>query len=282
MKLGKKIIGVLCMDFALITLYYGNVSRFRHDYCMYALLIFVAGIIASLLLRNRMDFPMWAISLIVGAICCFGLYTSSGRINTEENKETAAVSTPDEPNAEPVEYSKRISSLSDIGNSTINKLNEYAADEIEASISGLSRQDTTYCKAAKMLENATGGPRYEHFFATDNGYKNVNSKKISLRSIVLCTPKDERSKKGYIKLNYRINIDFTWGNAYTEEFHNFNEPIYVSMVWIIDVDNPEHPIEDYGKFLFDSTNSDTDYDNWYNKNVIAEKRKYEIEEKLMK
>lgn len=182
-----------------------------------------------------------------------------------------------EPTPEP-----RIMQISDINDNVINKLKQYSYEDFEA---GLSNMGSFGNNKSYMLEHVTKTPRASTNDIIFSGcdYYNINKYDIHLISIDLLLPKEKSesqygNNKGLIKLNYQLDIDLDWQYRGYNEIANYSNTIFVSYLWDVDLENYEMPIEDYNAYKFDYSNSETDYDIWYNKNIVAEKGKYTIDE----
>ncbi len=269
-------IDIASVDFALISIYY----CFKKNiiFGLAGLLVFGIGSYLVFFKKKKSKFPIWVFSVIAGVVCITGFMMPKKAVDPAGDTPPIKLDInhpyidKDSPYA--------ISQVLDIQNTTINTLNKYAWTDLENGFLA-STGNTINNKMDYMLEVITrNNVSLSQFYSSNNNPREFTKKNISLNSITLCTPKNQVNSTGLIKLNYKLDIGFTWQDNEGKK-KSILTPAYVSYVWNINLNNKDNPVYDPSSFIFKYADADTDYTSWHTKNVDSAKVNFDVDERIM-
>lgn len=247
--------------------------------------------------KHRQKNRLWlftgiGIGLFIFCMIMQGIISSHKSSKEEKIKEPVEIieSTPTPmPTTAPI--STDIKHISDISNRALNKMEQYANDEMRSMLATNS-DICNFCENASSLKYDKSKEDYEATYGFGPawfryGFENDahNKCKVSyeLKKIYLAIPKKQGN--GKLIFVYGIPIKAQWDDfegALIVSAWSYNDYYYSAISYDINLSDSEIPVVDYSSYKNLKTNADSDWDNFFNKNLATLKNDYEISAKTIK
>ncbi len=225
--------------------------------------------------------PLTALLLIVSVFVGSMLYTNHVRSSNLAKRQAT-----EEQSGKLIPPSERtmdeeqtiIDSIDDIDPQILESLNAYAQKDLTAKIA--SAPDGGL---GDIMQNVTQSPgRDVYGYSWEYDYITVDDSAITPISYSLFFPDDKSAyatKKGVLKINYRLSLSMGWGftgdtvrareSVGKKSEFRFDDNVYISYYWAVDLHKKTAPIENYADYTCDYRHADCDYENWYNRNILS-------------